>query len=197
MENKATIILLQETHATRPDVLTIPGYSLTAHTISDSYGIATFVIDSAKWHKIAFSQPDSDIEWAVTEVEGVNITNIFKPPGTRLVADSLPRHPSSCIYAGDFNCHSTTWGYFTINHDGTALEDWASAHDLTLLLDPKQPRSFCSAHWGTTTNPDLAFANMGLETTHRLLLTATSTIHHRDLLHHQVHTNKTGQDVEL
>ena len=35
-ENKATTILLQETHATRPDMLTIPGYSLAAHTISDS-----------------------------------------------------------------------------------------------------------------------------------------------------------------
>ena len=96
-ENKATTILLQEMHATRPDMLTIPGYSLAAHTISDSYGIATFVIDSAKWNKITFSQPDSDIEWAVTEVEGVNITNIYKPPGTRLVADSLPHHPSPCI----------------------------------------------------------------------------------------------------
>ena len=40
-ENKATTILLQEMHATRPDLLTILGYSLVEHTISDSYGIAT------------------------------------------------------------------------------------------------------------------------------------------------------------
>ena len=145
MENKVTTILLQEMHATRPDMLTIPGYSLATHTISASYGIATFVIDSAKWHNIASSQPDSDIEWAVMEVEGVNITNIYKLPGTCLIADSLPRHPSPYIYAGNFNCHSTTWGYSTTNPDGTALKDWASVHDLTLLLDPKQPRSFCSS----------------------------------------------------
>ena len=69
------------------------------------------------------------------------------------------------------------WGYSTINPDGTALEDLASAHDLTLLLNPKQPRSFCSARWGTTTNPDLAFANMGLETTHRRVLTAFPKSH--------------------
>ena len=145
MENKATTILLQEMHATRPDVLTIPGYSFAAHTISDSYGIATFVIDSAKWNKITFSQPGSDIEWAVAEVEGVNITNIYKPPGIPLVTDSLPCHPSPCIYASDFNCHSTTWGYSTTNPDRTTLEDWVSTHDLTELLYPKQPRSFRSA----------------------------------------------------
>ena len=97
MEKEATTILLQEKHATRQDVLTIPGYSFTAHTISDSYGIATFVINSAKWNKITFSQPGSDIEWAVAEVEGINITNIYKPPGIPLVSESLPCHPSPCI----------------------------------------------------------------------------------------------------
>ena len=172
MENKATTIILNEMHDTRPDVLTIPGYSFATHTISDSYGIATFVIDSAKWNKITFSQHGSDIEWAVAEVEGVNITNIYKPPGIPLVTESLPCHPSPYIYAIDFNCHSTTWGYSTTNLDRTTLEDWVSAHDLTVLLDPKQPRSFCSAIWGTRTNLDLAFTNMRLETTQRRVLTA-------------------------
>ena len=146
MENKAIIVLLQETHATRPDVLTIPGYSLAAHTICDSYGMATFVIDSAKWNKITFSQPGSDIEWAVAEVEGIIINNIYKTPGIPLVTDSLPCHQSSCIYASDFNCHSTTWGYSTTNHDRTTLEDWVSTHDLTVLQSTKVPCGIMGAH---------------------------------------------------
>ena len=47
-ENGATVILLQETHATKPNVLNIPGYNLAAHTISGVHGIATFVLSSAK-----------------------------------------------------------------------------------------------------------------------------------------------------
>ena len=109
-ENKANTILLQEMHAKRPDMLTIPGYSLAAHTISDSYGIDTFIIDSAKWHKIAFSQPDSDIEWAFTEVEGVNITNIYKPPGTHFITELLntaaSQLPSS---TSDLNTAYSSW----------------------------------------------------------------------------------------
>ena len=42
-KNLATVILLQETHVTNPDVLNIPGYSLAAYTSSRVHGVATFV----------------------------------------------------------------------------------------------------------------------------------------------------------
>ena len=93
--------------------------------------------------------------------------------------DSLPRHPPPCIYAGDFNCHSITWGYRNTNPDGTALEDWASASNLALLHDPKQPGSFHSARWGTTTNPDLAFANIGALSINRRVLEPFPKSQHR------------------
>ena len=178
-KNGATVILLQEAHATKADVLSIPGYNLTAHTISGVHGIATFVHSSAKWHDVASSAHDDEIEWTTTEVEGVTITNVYKPPGTRLNVDSLPRTPPPCIYAGDFNCHSTTWGYRNTNPDGTILEDWASASNLALLHDPKQPDSFCSARWGTTTNPDLAFTNIGALTVNRRVLEPFPKSQHR------------------
>ena len=43
--------------------------------------------------------------------------------------------------------------------DGDALTAWASANDLTLLYDPKEPASFHSQRWNSDTNPDLAFAH--------------------------------------
>ena len=43
------------------------------------------------------------------------------------------------------------------SHDGEALHEWASTMDLKLLFDHKQPKSFNSAAWGTTTNPSLSF----------------------------------------
>ena len=137
-KNLATVILLQETHVTNPDVLNIPGYSLAAYTSSRVHGVATFVQCPTKWRDIASSTRAEEVEWVTTEVEGVNITNVYKPPGTRLCLDSIPRYQPPCIYAGDFNCHSTTWGYSSTNTDGTTLEQWASNTDVTLLYDPKQ-----------------------------------------------------------
>ena len=63
------------------------------------------------------------------------ITNVYKPPGTRLCLDSLPRHQQPCIYAGDFNCHSTRCGCSSTNTDGTSLEHWTSNTDVTLILN--------------------------------------------------------------
>ena len=89
-KNLATVILLQETHVTNPDVLNIPGYSLAAYTSSRVHGVATFVQCPTKWRDIASSTLAEEVEWVTTEVEGVKITNVCKPPGTRLCLDSIP-----------------------------------------------------------------------------------------------------------
>ena len=78
---------------------------------------------------------------------------------TRLTPTSLPSFGNQCIYAGDFNCQHSEWGYNMCSADGDALTDWASANDLTLLYDPKEPASFHSQRWNSDTNPDLAFAH--------------------------------------
>ena len=43
--------------------------------------------------------------------------------------------------------------------DGDALTACASANDLSLLYDPKEPASFHSQRWNSDTNHDLAFAH--------------------------------------
>ena len=129
-ENLSTVILLQETNVTNPDVLNIPGYRLAEYTSSIVHGVASFVQCPTKWRYTASSTFAEEVEWVTTEVEGVNITNVYKPPVTRLCLDSIPRYQQPCIYAGDFNCHSTTWGYGSTNTDGTTLEHWASNTDV-------------------------------------------------------------------
>jgi len=62
------------------------------------------------------------------------------------------------IVASDFNCHHISWGYSASDENGEVLLTWAESADLQLLYDPKEPDSFRSAVWNTTTNPDLAFA---------------------------------------
>ena len=92
----------------------------------------------------------------------VTITNVFKQPTKPLSAESLPHYLPPCIYAGDFNSHSTTYSYKNNNRDKDTHKDWALATDLIFLHDPKQPKqrsSYRSTHWGMSTNPDLTFIN--------------------------------------
>ena len=88
------------------------------------------------------------------------MVNIYKPPYTKLEEDSIACFEKPCIYAGDFNCQHTDWGYNNTNSDGECLADWALNNNLALLHNPKEAANFHSARWRTGTNPDLAFASV-------------------------------------
>ena len=70
---------------------------------------------------------------------------------------SLLVFDTPCIYAGDFNCQHTAWGYNDINPDGECLAVWAANNNLTLLQDPKGNFTFYSGRWKSETDPFLAF----------------------------------------
>ena len=59
---------------------------------------------------------------------------------------------------GDFNSHSTLWGYQTTDRRGDEVEDWQIENHLVLLNDPEDPPTFFSRRWISTSTPDLAFA---------------------------------------
>ena len=93
-----------------------------------------------------------DLEWTIVKIEGVNVMNIYKQPNTRIQENSISCLEAPAMYVDDFNSHSVEWGYNATNRDGLDLENWASACNTRLVFDPKQPDSFRSARWGTTTN---------------------------------------------
>jgi len=94
----------------------------------------------------------------------------------------LPYFCRPFIYAGDFNCYSTTWGYHSANASGKDLEDWTSASGLNLLHVPKQPNSLHSRRWNTSTNPDLACVNLAGPLPHRTMLEPFPKSQHRPSL---------------
>ena len=157
---KTIAILLQETYSLDLSELKIFGYNLAACTNSSTHVITSLVKNSASWTPISSSKTDGEVKWTATEIEGTTVVNVYKPPNTKLQVNSIPAFASPCIYAGDFNSHSTTWGFQSTNPDGETLESWTSAAGLQLLYDPKQPDSFYSGRWKSATNPDLAFANI-------------------------------------
>ena len=142
--------------------LETPGFTLAGHTNSKHHGLATFVKDEIKWELTGKSTKDAAVEWITINIHDTIIVNMYKPSPTQLEQSSLPDAlaPAPAIYAGDFNCGHTNWGYKSCNQDGEFLVDRASASDATLLFDPKEPATFLSGRWKTETNPDLAFAKV-------------------------------------
>jgi len=122
---------------------------------------------------------NSLLEWTETKVEGLAIINMYEPPSVKMDTIGLPYFSRPCMNAGDFNCYSTTWGYRSTNAYGEELEDWTSASGLNLLHDPKQPNSFHSRRWNTSTKPDLAFVNLAGPLPHRTILEPFAQSHHR------------------
>ena len=103
--------------------------------------MATFVRTGITWSAVKRSLPDLNIEWLVTEVQETTIMNVYKPPPSELYTTSLPSVPAPAIYAGDFYCQHTDWGYKQTTKDGETLSDWASSAEAVLRYDPKEPRA--------------------------------------------------------
>lgn len=156
--NEVAAVLLQETHCVSNDNLKLPGFSLAGSIHSKKHGMATFVGEGLIWSAISPSPPDCNIEWLATKIEDTSVVKVYKPPPTALTVTSLPNMTASTIYAGDFNCQHTDWGYNQTLQDGEGLSEWASSAEALLLLDSKELPSFFFARWNSYTNPDLAFA---------------------------------------
>ena len=124
--------------------LVINNYELARCIISRRHDLASFVRNNLSWKLSDSSGEESDIEWRCINVEGYNIINIYKPPPLQMTLTSLPDFDTPCIYAGDFNCQHTDWGYNNIIHDGECLAVCAANNDLTLLQDPKGNFTFHS-----------------------------------------------------
>ena len=77
----------------------------------------------------------------------------------------------NCLVVGDFNSHSTCWGYEETDRRGEEVEDWQVESRLLLLNDPEDPPTFYSRRWKPTSTPDLAFAtdNLSKKTTRKVL----------------------------
>jgi hypothetical protein len=86
---------------------------------------------------------------------------VYKPPNTDFTFEK-PINFGNCvtkIVLGDFNNHSTTWGYLENDQNGENVENWAEAGRLSLIHNTKLPTSFNSGRWKKSYNPDLIFVS--------------------------------------
>ena len=95
------------------------------------------------------------VEFITVELPGVVVHSLYKPPPEPFLLPSLGQRIKPHIVIGDFNSHSTLWGYTTTDSDGEAVEQWADSNRVSLIHNAKLPKSFNSAIWKKGYNPDL------------------------------------------
>ena len=136
------LVLLQETHCHNAQKLVLPGFALAGATLSRKHAIATFVQDKLSWSLFGQSLNDSDIKWLSVEICGFKIINVYKPPPSQMTPTSIPMISHPCLYAGDFNCQHTSWGYTNTNEDGSCLATWAAGGNFSYFSIPRDQQVF-------------------------------------------------------
>lgn len=163
-EHCVDVIALQETHIDDAVAYNIrghiPGYNTVAYLTHSKYGIATYIrVDHLNYSVILLNQ-ENDISCIVVEVNGVKITNVYKPPNILWPDEVLKLQSHPAVYVGDYNSHHIMWGYTRNNENGAKLLDWAESSNLFLVQDLKGLTTFKSARWQSGTNPDLCFVSI-------------------------------------
>ena len=160
-KHEVDIVLLQETHLGRGAAKSrqrIDGYSLVAAEWHTKYGTAVYAKRPGMIRVVGSQTEDNGTQTITINTGNLTITNVYKPPG--LGWSNPPRertqHPE--VVVGDFNSHSSEWGYPRIDRAGRELSAWADALDLQLVHSSKDEGTFKPRNSQRTFSPDLVFA---------------------------------------
>ena len=133
--------------------------SLVVERQHSKYGSAILIRNDLKVKKI-YEIVQGTVELITIVMPGVVVHSVYKPPNDQFELPALGHRNLPHIVIGDFNSHSTTWGYTNTDNEGEAVEQWADSCDFTLIHDAKLPKSFNSARWKKGYNPDLIFVSV-------------------------------------
>ena len=101
---------------------------------------------------------EENVDFITVQLPGVVVHSLYiLPPEFPQLGQRIKPH----IVLGDFNSHSTLWGYTTTDSNGEAVEQWTDWNRLSLIHNAKLPKSFNSAIWKKGYNPDLIFKQFG------------------------------------
>ena len=128
---------------------------MTDATYHPKYGTATNVREDLNARSVVVISHQSNSYVTATEVSDITIVNIYKPPGVEWLTPALPILPHPTGYTGDFNSHSSEWGYRVSDKAGDQLSQWANNNNFHLLYDPKQNGTFHSTRWKKDYSPDV------------------------------------------
>ena len=111
-------LCLQETHRAKDQARPkIPGMTLVAERPHNKHGSSVFVRDGLKVNSISVCE-EENVEFITVEPPGVVVHSLYKPPPEPFLLPPLGQRIKPHIVIGDFNSHSTLWGYTTTDSDG-------------------------------------------------------------------------------
>ena len=162
-EQHCHCLCFQETHRGARNVRRrISGMTLLSERPHDKYGSAIFIRDDLKLKSI-YVTATNHVEVITAQLPDVVVHFVYKPPSEQFVLPPLGHRSLPHIVIGDFNSHTTIWGYETTDKNGVAVVQWAELNSLTLIHDAKLPKSFNSARWKKGYNPDLIYASSSID----------------------------------
>lgn len=166
-ESHIDIIMTQETHTSSMEALNsrgkIGGYVLVGAELHEKYGTAVYRSTRTQGVSLLESSSASNISLTTVKVNDLTLVNVYKPPNIPWPSTVMKTNQHPAVYCGDFNSHSTEWGYQMNDHQGEQIMDWSSNNDLKLIFDPKEKGTFHSARWNQDYNPDLCFVSANEE----------------------------------
>ena len=107
----------------------------------------------------------TDIQKATIWFKGCkySIFNVYNPPANNLSLNLLTdTEYNRTIVAGDFNGHSTSWGYSDTNQSGRTLEDACSTTNFFIVQDSSSPPTLLHRAHNTLSRPDLTVLSSDL-----------------------------------
>ena len=93
---------------------------LVAEHPHNKHDSSVFAGDGLKVNIISVCEEDS-VELITVELPGVVVHSLYKPPPESFLIPPLGQRIKPHIIIGDFNSHSTFWGYTTTDSDGEAV----------------------------------------------------------------------------
>ena len=100
--------------------------TLVAERPHNKHGSSVFIRDGLNVNSISVCE-EENVEFITEELSGVVVYFLYKSPPEPFLLSLLGQRIKPHIVIGDFNSHSTLWGYTTMDSDGEAVEQWADS----------------------------------------------------------------------
>ena len=88
----------------------------------------------------------------------LTICNLYSLPNKAINLHILQTNSEDWMIVGDFNSHSPSWGYPSLDVKGEEVEHLIVSNHLVLINTPTDPPTFYSRAWKTTSTVDIAIA---------------------------------------
>ena len=167
---KIYVCYIQETHLNNTHRFSIRGYEIHRVDRADRSkgGVLTLVKTSIPSTEVQRSEK-ADTEYITVKLilpdRNLTICNLYSPPNKAVNLQILQPNSKDWMIVGDFNSHSPSWGYLSINAKGEEVEHWIVSNRLVLINTPTDPPTFYSRVWKTTSTPDIAIATDNIQKT--------------------------------